>query len=115
MSHRIERFASTLKHCIADILVNEMGNPILRNVVISDVVVEHDLRKAKIYVSSPIDDLDEIVVQLTKAKGIIKRSVGKRMYLKYIPDLLFVKDVTSTLEWDRKIENSDMDGDMTDK
>jgi ribosome-binding factor A len=115
MSHRIERFASTLKHCIAEILVNEMNNPILKNIVICDVLVEKDLRKAKIYVSSPVDELDEIVAQLIKAKGFIKREIGGRMYLKYVPELIFVKDITSTLKWEETGETPGKTNESSDE
>ncbi|MGE5340471.1 MAG: 30S ribosome-binding factor RbfA [Candidatus Omnitrophota bacterium] len=111
MSHRIERFASTLKHCIAAVLVDEIDNPLLKNIIITDIVPDKDLRKARVYVSSPMNDADEAVAQLTKAKGLIKKFVGKRMYAKYIPDLIFLKDITSTLQWDFETPTRNEEGD----
>jgi ribosome-binding factor A len=99
MSHRVERFSSTLKQCIADILMNEMNNPKLKNVVISDVIVSDDLKKARVFVSSTAGDVDGVLAGLEKARGFIKRSLGKRMYLKYVPELFFIKDETTS--WDR--------------
>ena len=107
MSHRKERFTSTLKHCLADIMLKDMNDPLLKSAFISDVIVSPDLKKAKIFVSSApapglddgIDphresDSDQLVPRLTKAKGFIKRALAGRMYLKYIPDLMFIKDET---------------------
>lgn len=94
MSHRLERFSSTLKQCIADILANEIQNPSLKSVIISDIIVEHDLRSARVFVSSPAGNLTDIVQQLNGAKGFIKRSIGKQMYLKYVPDIKFLEYVT---------------------
>lgn len=104
MSHRKERFTSTLKQCLADILVMEMNNPLFKFVFISNVVVSENLKKAKVFVSStpapeqddsidvkPGPGPDEMVSQLTKAKGSIKRALGQRMYIKYIPELVFIK------------------------
>jgi ribosome-binding factor A len=108
MSHRIERFTSTLRQCLADIMLKDMNDPLLKSVFISDVIVSPDLKQAKIFVSSapapsfgngidshPESDLDQLVPRLTKAKGFIKRALAGRMYLKYIPELMFIKDETS--------------------
>lgn len=108
MSHRKERFSSTLKQCLADILVRDMNDPLIKSVFISEVIVSPDLKKAKIFVSSslppafddntalnPESDPDQLVPRLTKAKGFIKRALAERMYLKYIPELMFIKDETN--------------------
>lgn len=91
MSYRVERFSSTLKHCLADILLNEVDNPHLKATSIADVVASDDLKKAKVFVSSSLLRPDELVEQLERARGFIKRSLGKRMYLKYVPELSFIK------------------------
>lgn len=101
MSHRVERFASTLKHAIADILMNEMNDPVLKKAAISEIVVEPDLRKARIFITSASGDLNLIMEHLEKAKGYIKRAVGKQMYLKYVPDLIFIKEPTFKVDLDR--------------
>jgi ribosome-binding factor A len=108
MSHRKERFSSTLRQCLADILVKDMNDPLLKSVFISDVIVSPDLKKVKVFVSSspapafgdeidsnPESDLNQLVPRLTNAKGFIKRALAGRMYLKYIPELMFFKDETS--------------------
>lgn len=107
MAHRKERFSSTLRQCLADILMKEMNDPLLKSVFISDVIVSPDLKKAKVFVSSspvpgfgdsidsdPESDLDRLAARLTNAKGFIKRALASRMYLKYIPELMFIKDET---------------------
>jgi ribosome-binding factor A len=108
MSHRKERFSSTLRQCLADILLKDMNDPLLKSVFISDVIVSPDLKKARVFVSSsplpgfndgidpdPESDLDRLVPRLTNAKGYIKRALAERMYLKYMPDLVFIKDETN--------------------
>lgn len=108
MSHRKERFTSTLRQCLADILLKDMNDPLLKSVFISEVIVSPDLKKAKVFVSAapspefadennphPESDLEQLVPRLTKAKGIIKRALAGRMYLKYIPELTFIKDETN--------------------
>jgi ribosome-binding factor A len=84
-----------------------MNDPSLKSVFISEVIVSPDLKKAKIFISSsltpafsdntgsnPVSVQDQLVPRLTKAKGFIKRALAERMYLKYIPDLMFIKDET---------------------
>jgi ribosome-binding factor A len=94
MSHRKERFSSTLKHCLADIMLMEMNNPLFKSIYITDVVAAGDLKKATVFVSSAlvtdIGDVDALISQLTKAKGFFKRNLAKRMVLKYIPELVFI-------------------------
>jgi ribosome-binding factor A len=104
MSHRKERFSSTLKQNLADILMREIDDPFLKYVFISDIIMSPDLKKASVFISSaltpsnsndtgsvPEADLDEVVSRLTHAKGFIKRALAGRMYLKYVPDLVFIK------------------------
>jgi len=105
MSHRVERFSSTLKQCIADILVNELNDPSIQGISISDVVVTKDLKKARIFISSPFNNADAAVAHLTKAKGNIKRALDKRMYLRFVPELIFIKDVTYSLHWETTSES----------
>ncbi len=106
MSHRKERFSSTLKQCLADILRVEMNDPFLKTVFISEVIVSDDLKTARVFVSSsswavqgdsaepppgfPPGE-DELTARLTNAKGFIKRALSQRMYLKYMPELMFIK------------------------
>jgi len=90
MPYRLERFSSTLKQHLADILSSEIENPHLRAVSIYDVVVSPDLKKARIYVSSLTLTPDDLVQKLTQARGFIKKLLAERMYLKYMPELIFV-------------------------
>jgi len=109
MSHRVERFSSTLKHCLADILMNEIDNPRLKNLIISDVITTPDLKKTRIFVSSSVEDVKSLLPQLTKAKGYIKRLLAKRMYVKYVPDLIFLEDevIAASLEAASKSEENE--------
>lgn len=98
MSHRVERFSSTLKHVLADILLNEVNDPHLRSVSITEVIVSPDLRKARVFVAdttgafSDHENPSELLDRLEHAAGFIKKSLGQRMYLKYVPQLSFLKD-----------------------
>jgi ribosome-binding factor A len=98
VSHRVERFASTLKQVLADILLNEVNDPHLRSATITDVIVSPDLRKARVFITdatgtdSEHNNTSELLERLEHAKGFIKKTLGQRMYLKYIPQLSFHRD-----------------------
>lgn len=91
MSHRVERFASTLQQCLADILFNDLDNPELKLVSISRVDVSPDLKNANVFVSDALGMVENPVGKLNRAKGFIKKRLAKKMVLKYVPELLFVE------------------------
>ena len=92
-----------MKHCLADIILTEMKNPELKLISVSEVIVSDDLKKAKILISFSNDNIDDVMQKLEKAKGFVKKSLAKRMYLKYVPDLVFSRD--STYELNQKISD----------
>lgn len=105
MTYRKQRFISTLKQSLGDILLNEIHNPELQFISISEVSISNDLKKARIYVSSPTQNIENIIEQLNKAKGFIKKRLPEKMSLRYVPELDFYED--AGFEMDQKI--SDMD------
>ena len=103
MPYRKQRFISTLKHSLGDILLNDIHNPELQFVSISEVSVSNDLKRARIYVSSPTQNMEDIIEQLNKAKGFIKKRLPEKMRLRYVPELDFYEDVG--FEMDQKISD----------
>ena len=95
LSYRVEKFSSTLKQCLADILLNESNNPQFKSISISDVLVSPDLKKAKIFVCSSRLEPGDLIEKLTAARGFIKKYLAKKMYLKYMPELYFIQNDTN--------------------
>ncbi len=91
MSHRVERFASTLQQCLADILLNDIDHPNLKLISISRVDVSPDLKKANVFIADPLGMVENPVEKLNRAKGFIKKRLARRMVLKYVPELIFVE------------------------
>lgn len=112
MSHRVEKFASTLKHCLAEVILTEINNPRLQGLSISQVIVPGDLKKAHIYVYSPLENPEVVLQALTKAKGFIKRALAKKMFLKYMPELIFLSSETNGRTNEK--ENSRSDREITE-
>ena len=101
---RADRVADLIKQEISDILRREVHDPRLANLTVTDVKLTDDLRSARIYfVELGKDRASEGVEKgLAKAKGFLKRELGKRMQLRYIPELNFFYD--PSFEYGSRIE-----------
>jgi len=91
---RKDRVASEIKKAVSQILEVESGNEKLKSITLTDVEMTQDLRIAKIYVSSSLGELshEATLTTLRNATGFIKRSLAKRVRLKYMPKLIFEYD-----------------------
>jgi len=97
-SHRPEKFASTLHQHLAEILLSELDNPELKQITISQVSVSPDLRHATVLVSSLQENIDGLLAELEHAAGFIKRLLGQRMRMRYMPDLAWRRDAGFVME-----------------
>lgn len=89
---------------ISEILLRELKDPRIGFITITKVAVSDDLRIAKIYYSvfGGEREKEESYKGLESAKGYIKRELGRRMRLKYMPDITFMFD--DSLEYGEHIE-----------
>ncbi len=83
-----------MKHEIADILVRKIKDPRIGFVTVTDVEVADDLRNAKVFVSVYGGDKEETLKGLKSATAFIRLELGKRMRMRFIPELLFRFDAT---------------------
>lgn len=92
---RSERVAEEMKREIAKILHDELKDPRLgRFVTITKVEVTRDLRYAKVFVSVYGDDQQkkQSIEALNNASGFVRREIGRRIKLRYTPEILFSLD-----------------------
>ncbi len=101
---RADRVADLIKQEISEILRREAGDPRIANITVTDVKLTDDLRSARIYfVELGQDKLGPDVERgLSKAKGFLKRELGKRLQLRYVPELAFFYD--PSFEYGSRIE-----------
>jgi ribosome-binding factor A len=101
---RADRVADLIKQEMSDILRREVHDPRIANITVTDVKLTDDLRSARIYfVELGKDRVSEGVEKgLATAKGFLKRELGKRMQLRYIPELNFFYD--PSFEYGSRIE-----------
>ena len=81
---------------MSEIISKEVKDPRLHSVTITSVKVTDDLRNAKIYfVEMGKDDCSaEIKAGLAQAAGFIRRELGKRLQLRFVPELMFIHDTS---------------------
>ena len=91
---RSDRVADIIRREVSDILFREVKDPRLSFITITSVDLGKDLRNAKIYYTSlkEAEELEEIKKGLKKAVGFVQRKLGKRVHLRYLPQLSFVYD-----------------------
>jgi ribosome-binding factor A len=91
---RSARVSDQMKHEIADILMRKIKDPRIGFVTVTDVEVADDLRNAKVFVSVYGGDRDETLAGLKSATAFIRLELGKRMRMRFTPELLFRFDAT---------------------
>ena len=91
---RIERISEEVRREVDSIIREELNDPRISGTFsVTRAEVTGDLRFAKIYISVLEDDKREgLLYALKNAKGFIRRSLGKRMIIRYTPELIFVSD-----------------------
>jgi ribosome-binding factor A len=81
-----------MKQEIADILMRKIKDPRIGFVTVTDVEVADDLRNAKVFVSVYGAEKATTLKGLESASPYIRSELGKRMRMKFIPELLFRYD-----------------------
>jgi ribosome-binding factor A len=91
---RADRVGELIMAEMSDILLRVVKDPRLHAVTITAVKVTDDLRNARIYfVEMGKDELNEdIQAGLSKAKGFVRRELGHRLQLRFVPEIMFVHD-----------------------
>ena len=93
---RSERVSDQMKQEIADILARKIKDPRIGFVTVTDVALADDLRNATVYVSVYGGDQEKesSLKGLRSASAFIRSELGKRMRMRYLPELLFRFDAT---------------------
>ena len=91
---RIDRISEEVRREVDAIIREDLNDPRIDGTFsVTRADVTGDLRFAKIYVSVLEDDKrDGLMEALKNAKGYIRRALGKRMIIRYSPELIFVSD-----------------------
>lgn len=108
---RSRRVAQQLHEVIATVLLTDVDDPRVQNVQVIDVEVAPDLKYATIYYVMLDQREPDPKVQegLERVAGYLKREIGKRLELQFVPELTFKYD--ESVERGRRMEEllSDLD------
>jgi len=123
-NYRIAKVSSLLKKEITLILQNDLENDFIRNhfVNISKIDLSGDLQHCKIYITSTAQDKvrKEILAKLNNFKSSIRHSLGKRIEMRRVPEIIFKDDVVldkglSVLKLLDELKNKNQDNNDEDK
>ena len=96
VTFRMDKVNAQLQKALSTIINNEIRNPNLDDLVITvtEVQTAPDFSSAKVFISAlnGIEKKDEIINELKKAEGFIKKELSHELELKRMPTLKFFYD-----------------------
>ena len=96
MSIKQDRMSERIQGILSELLLREVSDPRLQHITVTEVKLDPELMFATIYVNALGDESREtqVMAGLQRAKGFLRREVGKRIQLRNAPDLVFHWDKT---------------------
>jgi ribosome-binding factor A len=93
---RAERVADQIRIEVADILLRKIRDPRVRSVTVTDVELTNDLRIARVFVTAFGSEAEtkDVFAGLSKASGFVRSELGRRLTLRYLPEIVFMKDLS---------------------
>jgi len=94
--HRADRVADQIRMEVADILMRKIKDPRVQSVTVTDVKLTSDLRIARVFVTAmgTEDEERNVFAGLAQAHGFVRGELGRRLSLRYLPEIVFAKDVS---------------------
>jgi ribosome-binding factor A len=111
-TRRQRRVNALLREALSELLQREVEDPRLDFVTVTGVETTSDLRQAHVYVTFLGDPQGQqaSLQALQKASGYLRRQLGRKVYLRYLPELDFHLDGSTEqgLKIDRILQNLDI-------
>ena len=91
---RSEKVADLIHKEISQMLVKSIKDPRIGFVTITKETVSEDCRFAKVYysVAGTLEERKRSMRGLDSAKGYVRKELGRRIRLRYIPEIMFQFD-----------------------
>ena len=95
---RSVRVGDQILKVVSLLLLQRVKDPWVRGVTMTGINLSNDLKHARVFYSviGEKDQIERAQAGLDSARGFIKRQIGLRMGLRYVPEITFVHD--SSLE-----------------
>ena len=100
---RTDRLNREIRDVLAQLLLLETREDVLRTVMVTAVELSRDLSIAKVHYQNYAGDVDEIAEALGRAAGFLRSRVGEKVRMRVTPELRFYYDESA--ERGRRIES----------
>ena len=111
---RAVRVGEQLQKTVALLLLEKVRDPRVSDVTITGLRMSDDLKLARIYYSvlNEKEGFKSAQEGLDSARGFIKREIGLRLSLRYVPEIIFIHDdsLETGHRMDRLLEELESDG-----
>src|SRR4051812_48854883 len=91
-SRRPHKVASLIRSELARLLIEEISDPSLKDVVITEVELSRDLKLARVLFAKGEANLKEVDRGLHRAAPFFRRKLGDGLQLRFVPALEFQLD-----------------------
>jgi len=91
-NHRPGRVGDRIREMLARLLREEVRDPRIGFVTVTDVDLASDLKSARVYVSMLGDDTEETLFALNRSAGFLRRALARQGGLRFTPQLRFHLD-----------------------
>jgi len=91
---RSDKVADLIRKEVSDVLMTSVKDPRIGFVTVTRVAVSDDCRQAKVYFSvmGALKEQQLAIQGLASATGFIRKELGRRISLRYTPEILFQFD-----------------------
>lgn len=89
-TYRPERVSKEIMRVLNEVIRDDINDPRLSNLVILDVEISSDLKRAKIFYTQ-IKEEEKIEMIIEKAKNFIRRKIAEKIELKFMPEIFFIR------------------------
>lgn len=93
---RVQRISDRIREELSEMMIQEVHDPRLTGISITDVTVDRELAYAEVYVSAleGSERASEVLAGLEHASGFLRRELANRIELRIFPRLRFHWDPT---------------------
>jgi ribosome-binding factor A len=95
-ARRADRVADSVRAAVADLILRDLKDPRIGMVTITEVDMTDDLKHARVFFSvvGTEEERQRSLAGLESASGFIRREVGRRLQLRYAPQISFRLDAS---------------------
>jgi len=95
---RVRRMEAIVRDELSSLVCTEVADPAVRNMAITKVKMTGDLRRARVFYQTS-EGGGQGALGLQRASSFLRRRLGERIGLRYVPALEFSQDVETDAVW----------------